>query len=145
MTPDEITEYLHRNIPLTRALGVRVLRCETACAEISAPLAPNLNHRGTAFGGSLATLGIVSGWTLLHFALQREGIEARLVIQNSNCDFMEPAAGELTAVTRMPAAEWDRFLAALRRGRRARICVKTEIMAVDRQVVTHEGTYVALP
>src|SRR5437773_915061 len=102
MTPDALTEYLHQHIPLTAALGARALRCDAHEIEISAPLKPNLNHRGTAFGGSLATLGIVSGWALLHLALRREHMTARLVIQRSECEFAEPVEDGFAAISRLP-------------------------------------------
>lgn len=144
MTPDETTAYLHRHIPLTAALGARVLDCGGERVRIAAPLAPNLNHRNTAFGGSLATLGILSGWTLLHFALRNAGIEARLVIQHSECEYLEPAAEEFVAESCLPAASWPRFLATLQRHRRARIRVESVIHAGAHEAVRGSGTYVAL-
>ena len=50
--PDDLTEYLHSHIPLTRHLGVRVAGLDDASARLCAPLAANLNHRDTAFGGT---------------------------------------------------------------------------------------------
>lgn len=144
MTPEAMTEYLHQHIPLTAALGARVLECGEARVRIAAPLAPNLNHRNTAFGGSLATLGILSGWTLLHFALRARGIEARLVIQKSACEFIEPVAEEFIAESALPAAEWERFVATLARHRRARIEVSSIIHAAGQPAVTATGSYVAL-
>src|SRR5437879_2446420 len=113
MSPQALTEYLHRHIPLTAALGAQVTRCDPQEVEIAAPLAPNLNHRSTAFGGSLAALSIVSGWAVLHVALQREQIEARLVVQRSETDFASAVTGPLIAVSRLPVAAWDRFLVTL--------------------------------
>jgi thioesterase domain-containing protein len=144
MTPDALTEYLHQNIPLTAALGARALRCDAYEVEIGAPLKPNLNHRGTAFGGSLATLGIVSGWALLHLALRRENLPARLVIQRSECDFAESVEGEFAATSRLGEKEWLHFVATLKRYQRARITIHTDICAGKSTAVRHQGTYVAL-
>ena len=144
MSPAELTEYLHRHIPLTAALGAQVTRCATEEVEIAAPLAPNLNHRSTAFGGSLAALSILSGWAVLHLALLREQIQARLVVQRSETDFSVAVTGRLVAVSRLPDAAWAKFLATLRRHRRARIAVETLIRQGDAPAVSHIGTYVAL-
>jgi thioesterase domain-containing protein len=143
MTPDAFTEYLHREIPLTAAMGVRLLRSAPGEVEIAAPLAPNLNFHGTAFAGSLATLGLISGWVALDRALHGTELKAHLVAQKSECIFHAPATQELRAIARLPAEEWAQFIAALRHKRRARIGVVTEIRAGDTLAVTHTGTYAA--
>ncbi len=144
MSPAELTAYLHQHIPLTAALGARVTRSDKHEIEIHAPFAPNVNHRGTAFGGSLATLGILSGWAVLHQALTREKISARLVIQKSECGFIEPVNADFVAVSRIGTKEWTKFVATLKRYNRARITVTSSISAKGREAVTHEGAYVAL-
>ncbi len=144
MNPEQFTEYLHRNIPLTAALGVTVESCTPDRLRVAAPLALNRNHHGTAFGGSLATLAIIGGWSLLHHALTAEGIDTRLVVQHTECDFLEPALADLAAETRLPPAdEWTRFVAMLRKFRRARITVETNLYAGERKVVTQRGTFAA--
>jgi len=77
MTLDEITAYLHQHIPLSQHLGAAVEAYDGASLRLGAPLAPNLNHRSTAFGGSLSALAILSGWTLLHLNLRERAIEPR--------------------------------------------------------------------
>jgi thioesterase domain-containing protein len=144
MSPEAFTEYLHRNIPLTAAMQLRVLRGDEHGIELAAPLAPNRNHRDTAFGGSLATLGIVAGWTLLQQGLEREGLEARIVVQKSECEFLQPVAAEFFAESRLPAEEWPRFLATLRKRGRARITVHSTLRSAGQEVVRHSGTFVAL-
>ena len=66
MRLDEITRYLHDHIPITRSLGARVEHADGQSVRLWAPLAQNLNHRDTAFGGSLSSLAILSGWVLLY-------------------------------------------------------------------------------
>jgi thioesterase domain-containing protein len=144
MTPESLTDYLHRHIPLTAALGATVVRSAVGEIEISAPLAPNLNHRNTAFGGSLATLGIVSGWALLHQALAREGLHPKIVIQRSECDFLEPVATDFRAISRLPETDWAKFLKTLRRHHRARIAVDTALLSAGQPAVNHRGVFVAV-
>lgn len=145
MRHDEITAYLHAHIPITQALGARVESWDGSAIRLSAPLAPNLNHRGTAFGGSLSALAILAGWAILHLALRERGLEVRLVIQRSALDFVEPIEGDFTASARLPPpAQWERFLATLSRHSRARITVEGEVACGGRAGGRHEGVYVAL-
>jgi thioesterase domain-containing protein len=145
VTLDEITRYLHEHIPLTRHLGAVVEAWDGTSIRLGAPLAPNLNHRSTAFGGSLSALAILSGWALVHLSLRDRGIDARVVIQRTELDFQEPVDGDFTATSALPpAADWERFLATLRRHRRARIAVSSTLEAGSGVGGEHRGTYVAV-
>ena len=107
---------------------------------LAAPLAPNLNHRNTAFGGSISALGILSGWTLLFLKLRECNIKSRLVIQKSAFDFEDPIAADFTAVCTLPdAAAWEKFLRTLTRHGRARITVLSRIASASGAGGTHEG------
>jgi hypothetical protein len=53
MTLEALTAYLHERIPLTRALSAAAEAWDGRTLRMGAPLAPNRNHLGTAFGGSL--------------------------------------------------------------------------------------------
>jgi thioesterase domain-containing protein len=145
MTLDETTRYLHEHIPLTRHLGAVVEAYDGASIRLAAPLAPNLNHRSTAFGGSLSALAILSGWTLLHLNLRARGIDAQIVIQRSELDFDEPLAEDFSATSTLPAAaDWERFLRTLGRHSRARAAVPGTLRTSAGVGGTHQGIYAAL-
>jgi thioesterase domain-containing protein len=144
MTLDEITAYLHERMPITRSLGARVERYDGDSVRLAAPLAPNVNHFSTAFGGSLSALAILSGWVLLHLQLRERGVDSRLVVQRSVFEFAAPVDGDFTATTVLPApAAWDRFLATLARHRAARVIVSSTLACSSGVGGRHEGTYVA--
>ncbi|HEY1077005.1 MAG TPA: YiiD C-terminal domain-containing protein [Fontimonas sp.] len=145
MNPQQFTEFLHRSIPLTAALGARVMELGDQHVRLSAPLEPNLNHHGTAFGGSLATLGILAGWVALHHGMQRAGVTGSLVVRQTTLDYLRPVTGELQAESRLPDAPWLEFVAALREARRARIEVCSVLRCGEAEAVRVRGSYVALP
>ena len=145
MTLDEITAYLHDRMPITRSLAARVERYDGDSVRLAAPLAPNVNHFATAFGGSLSALAILSGWVLLHLQLRERGIENRLVIQRTVLDFAAPVDGDFTATAILPPARaWSRFLATLGRHHAARVTVASTIACASGVGGRHEGTYVAV-
>jgi thioesterase domain-containing protein len=82
-SPAEVEAYLHRHIPLSADMGVAVVACEDAGVTLRAPLAPNINHRATVFGGSVSAVTILAAWTWLHFSLRAAGHTSRLVIQRN--------------------------------------------------------------
>jgi Putative thioesterase (yiiD_Cterm) len=70
---------LHQRIPLSRAMGVAVLEAAPARVALAAPLAPNVNHSGTVFGGSAASVAVLSAWSLVEVRpdrhpAQRDGV-----------------------------------------------------------------------
>jgi len=145
MNLNEITSYIHEHIPLTSHLGAKVTSYDGRSVRISAPLAPNLNHRNTAFGGSISALGILSGWTVLFLKLREAGIGNRLVIQKSSFNFKDPVNGDFSATSTLPDLEtWKKFLKTLSRHGRARITVLSKIEDSSGVGGIHEGVYAAV-
>lgn len=140
----QLEQTLHREIPLTRAMGVTVVRLDAHGLVLRAPLAPNLNHKHTAFGGSLATLATLAGWGLVQVLL-REQAPVTVVIQDSTVDYRHPVTADFEAVAPWPAAaDRTRFLATLARTGRARIALDVQIRAGDKLAVQFHGRFVAV-
>ena len=57
-----LEQLLHQDIPLTQALGLSVLDWSHGELRLSLPLAANLNHKSSMFGGSLYSLSVLAGW-----------------------------------------------------------------------------------
>mgnify|MGYP006388543281 CR=1 FL=1 len=73
VTADELERYLHREIPLSAAIGVRVEVAGPGGVVLAAPLEPNVNHRGTAFAGSISALGMLTAWATVQLRLRADG------------------------------------------------------------------------
>jgi thioesterase domain-containing protein len=143
MTADELTLFLRHSIPLLAAVDVRVRVCTPERVVLAAPLAANRNHHQTAFGGSLALMSILSGWALVHVGLAAERLDARLVVQRSECRFDRPVDGELLAEALRPAESWDRFVDTLRRRGKGRIDLQSRVLAEAGDAVLHDATFAA--
>ena len=145
MNLSEITSYIHEHIPLTAHLGAVVESFDGETVSISAPLNPNINHRNTAFGGSLSALGILSGWTLLFMKLKECGIKNRLVIQKSSFDFQNPVDEDFIATCSLPETKtWEHFIKTLSKHGRARITVQSRIESASGTGGDHEGVYAVI-
>jgi thioesterase domain-containing protein len=145
MSLPKLTAYLHEEFPLTRAMQVAVAAWDHQTLTLKAPLAPNINHAETAFGGSISTLGILAGYTLLHHALEDRSISNRILIQKSSTDFFLPIDTNMTITATLPAANVvEEFLTTLQKKRRARITLTSEIRTNQTPAATHTGLYVAI-
>jgi thioesterase domain-containing protein len=144
-TLQSIQDYLHEHIPLSKAMGVTVLKADSSSVVLSAPLEPNLNHLNTAFGGSISSLAILAGWSVVHFGLQRAGFPCRVVIKNNTVSYDKPITGEFRAQCSAPdAATWQSFLTTLKRKNMARITIVSFLECGSEIVGKMEGVFVAV-
>lgn len=145
MQPAALQDYLYQHIPLSRAMEVRVEAVSETQLSLSAPLAPNINHRETVFGGSASTLAILAAWSLLHTRLRREGIRSRLVIQRNAMTYERPMAGRFSATAVWGEDQnWDRTIRMLRRRGKARCTVSATVACSGEVAGRFEGDFVAL-
>lgn len=137
---------LHERIPLSRAMGIAVLDAAPARVTLAAPLAPNVNHSGTVFGGSAASVAVLSAWSLVEVRLRAAGLQGRIVIRRSTMEFERPIGAEFTA-SATPGADdgWDRLEAALRRGRMGRIVVRSTLECRGERVGELMGEFAVIP
>ena len=143
--PAELAQYIHAHIPLTKAMDVSVLSIEAGAITLQAPLAPNINHRQSVFGGSAAALAILAGWALLHVRLRAAGVAARLVIQRNSMEYRHPILGTFSArATLEHPHRWKLFTSTLARKGKARIAVLAELEHMEKVVATFTGQFVAL-
>jgi thioesterase domain-containing protein len=137
--------YLHSQIPLSLAMGVRVKVATPQHVVLWAPLGPNINHNQTVFGGSGVVLATLSAWTLLHLRLEEADIDAQLVIQRSSMEYAKPIPGDFEAICRFAdEGAWNRFLTTLRRRGRARIALAAQLLHGADEMGTFMGDFVAL-
>ncbi|MEO8299523.1 MAG: YiiD C-terminal domain-containing protein [Burkholderiales bacterium] len=79
MTPLELENYLHEHIPLSAAMQLSVIDVSAEQVVLAAPLAHNINHQDTVFGGNASAVAILAAWSMLHTKLAAAGMGARLV------------------------------------------------------------------
>lgn len=139
----ETEAFLHTQIPLTRAMGVEVERWDGRQLILRAPLEPNHNHLGTAFGGSLSALATLAGYSLLWLLLGDR--EAHIVIRDSTTRFRHPVRGTLRAFCQRPDdAAWEVFRQKWLATGKAHLQLHATIEHEQKVCVEFEGTFVAI-
>ena len=140
----ELERTLHAEIPLTHAMGVRVVRADQYGLVLGAALAPNLNHKKTAFGGSLNSLATLACWGLIQLLLRDRGWAITVVIQESSVQFLKPVMRDFEAVCPLPPEPVsERFLHMLERKGRARLALDSAIHADGEIALRFHGQFVA--
>ncbi len=143
--PFGLQPYLHEHIPLSKHLGIRVEGATLDSVRLGAPLEPNLNHRQTAFGGSISAVAILAAWSLLWCRLRGHAEGHNIVIQASAMEFLAPVTSDFSATCSVPPAEaWHRFVRSFERRGRARIELDVAVHANDAHAATFTGRFVAI-
>jgi thioesterase domain-containing protein len=128
MKPSELEKFLYDQIPLASALEISVLHADDGSAAVKAPLYPNRNHMGTAFGGSLNAVMVLAGYAWLFQCLETRGQSGHVVLKQSTIQYLLPVAADFTAIAKGPErADFEKFLNGLARKGRSRVHVVIEI------------------
>lgn len=145
MEPEQLERYLHEHIPISAAMRVTVISIQPDEVVLGAPLAPNINHRETVFGGSASALATLAAWSLVHVRLRTAGVTARLVIQHNTVDYERALTADFTARAVLAApADWPVFLRTLVRRGRARVGVDAVLEQRGVRAGRFSGRFVAL-
>lgn len=142
---ERLTRIWALQMPITSALGVRLDSLDETAIQIRIPMGPNRNHRGTVFGGSVAALATLAGWSAVWLALVESGVEAHTVIQDSQIRYTHPAHSDVVARAIRPGPDdVERLLAMIARRGRGRVGVTVTIRGeAGQQVAEFDGRYVA--
>lgn len=134
---------LHHEIPLSREMGVTVVDCDSTSLTLQAPLDKNINHKSTAFGGSLYAVAVLSGWGLLYLLLKKHALSGHIVIHESQVKYHRPVQGDIISTARIDlSSDLDRFIKIFQRSGKARIKVHAQIMFESELAVEFYGQYV---
>lgn len=129
---EDAIQFLEREllstIPLTRAMQLRVAHYDGNTLTLSAPLAPNVNDKGCAFGGSMASLMTLACWGLARLLLREHGMEPDIYVQDSQIEYLAPVWGDLVVcATAAPGHSLADFVAMQQSRGKARITLCASI------------------
>jgi thioesterase domain-containing protein len=135
---------IDREIVPAKHMGIVVEAANDEELVLRAPLAPNANHKGTAFGGSLYSLAVLTGWAWLTRDLAVRKLDAAAVIQESNMRFLLPVHGEMRASIEIPAGpEVAKFHKMLLRAGRGRIRLSVHVRHGESVAAIFDGVFAA--
>ncbi len=142
---DQFEADCRRDIPLLTAMQLRFVGYDDLALTMEAPLAPNINNKGTAFGGSIASICLFGGWAVSTLGFKDSGIDnTEIVVFQNDMTFERPARGLLTVKARVEPAEFEAVLARLKGGDpgRIRFDVNVDTFHDDKRCATMRGVYV---
>ncbi len=141
---DYLQERIIGEFALAKHIGIVVESVDDKGIVLCAPLAPNANYKGTAFGGSLYSVAVLTGWAWVTHYLATQDLAADAVIQESNMRFLAPVRGELRARAAAPSdPQIEKFRKMLKRAGRGRIPLQVGIHCEETLATLFDGVFAA--
>ncbi|WP_435768391.1 PaaI family thioesterase [Nocardioides sp. SYSU DS0651] len=138
--PAQLTAQIRQLIPIFEPMGVEVVEAGRNTVAARIPAAPNVNHFGSVYAGSLFTVAEVLGGLFAQTALVLEG--AVPLVKSLTIDFRRPASTAVVARASMSDEEAERVLAETLRDGKAEYLLEAEVTDEAGTVVaTTRGTY----
>ena len=134
-----------QDIPLLTAMHLSFVSFKDLTLTMEAPLAPNINNKGTAFGGSIASICLFGGWAVSTLAFMDNDIyNTEIVVYENQMTFEQPARGHLMVNAFIKPDDFEACLSRLkaRDPGRIRLDIHVELFHDDQRCATMQGLYV---
>jgi thioesterase domain-containing protein len=128
----QLVGFIRDEIPLALAMGLQLGDFDDDRFSLLAPLAPNVNDKGCAFGGSMVSLMTLCGWALVELALRRRGEDCDVFVAESTVRYLSPLWQDFRSDAQLAdGADWATFFRTLETRGKARIEVDCVIPDAD--------------
>ena len=108
VNPQELVKILSDNIKLYEHLGITVQELNSHHAIFKVSLQKNLNHKGTAFGGSIYAAGVMSAYALVLAGLKAYKIPTEnIVIAKGSIEYHRPVETDFEVHCAFPSLDQE--------------------------------------
>ncbi|WP_111656964.1 YiiD C-terminal domain-containing protein [Isoalcanivorax indicus] len=129
-----LAERVRGAIPLTRHLDFSFTRWHPGDLLLAAPLAPNVNDKGTFFAGSQAALLTLGGWALTTLEGEARVPQVDVVAAESSLQYVAPLASDATLHIQASEDDLSRFARRLVRRGRARLAISATLSSPSGEI-----------
>lgn len=127
----DLQNQLEKEIPMTQQLGFRVHSLSVDKAVCFLPLQPNLNHKGTLFGGSQYAGCALACYSLFLYNVRSlEEVTNNIVVSRGEIFYKKPAQGDVVIEALWPSEnERERFLKSLEKKGKSRVGLLARVLS----------------
>ncbi|NUN07100.1 MAG: YiiD C-terminal domain-containing protein [Bdellovibrio sp.] len=109
INPQELISILKDKISLYEHLGITVISISSDEVRFRVALAKNLNHKGTAFGGSLYATAVLAAYALVLAGLKGHSIKTEnIVIAKGEIEYLRPVETDFEVLAKFPSPEEEK-------------------------------------
>jgi len=141
---DHVRTKLREQVPLVAHMGIDVISWDGSTVIVEAPLGPNINTHGTAFGGSLYCVGAMTGWSALHLTLMDAGHMPSVWLAKGEVSYLQPVRGILRAQTTISPELRQQIIQGYEEKGRVKAAIDVVVKEGDADAVSLSALYVAM-
>ncbi len=141
---DFVRHKLRSQVPLIAHMGVDLLSWDGATVIVEAPLEPNLNTHGTAFGGSLYNVAAMTGWSAVHLTLMDAGHMPSVWVAKGEIEYKCPVRGTLRGTATVTDESRQHLLHTYQTKGRAKITMDVVIREGNQDAVLFKAVFAAM-
>ena len=131
---DQLQKIIQHEIPITVSMGISYLDFQDTTCLISVPLAPNHNHKGTAFGGSLYSACAAACYGLLYHLQIKESLTAfDLVLGSGSVNYLKPVQSDFQVKAQLVQQDWQNLVLKLAKLGFGKIEIKAQVITSHEQ------------
>ncbi|MCE8052332.1 YiiD C-terminal domain-containing protein [Billgrantia desiderata] len=143
--PQAFLAWLMDAIPMVEHLGIREMRWEGESLVWELALGPNLNDKGTGFGGALTAQTTLLGWCWATLWLRQRGYARDVVVAEASQRFLAPVTGDYRIVCAAQSEQGPASLAERLTSRgRGRIGLVQQLWCGETLCLEAHGDYAVL-
>jgi len=125
-----------------QTMQIRVAGYSGDRLELTAPLAPNINDKGSAFAGSISSMLVLAGWGLITLRLREAGIQADVVVSKSETEYKRPVRADMRSIAEINAKPFDQLIEELSENQRASIQIAITLRSTGQLCASMAAQYV---
>ncbi len=137
----ELEQTWHEEIPISKAMGIRVMDFANDQLVVRAELEPNINVHGTAFAGSLYAIAALCGWGMTWLQLKTRHIDGSIVIADGHIHYERPVKEPIVATCRFILSDQSEALARLKSQGKTRFNLECVVRANGNDAARFTGEY----
>lgn len=138
----ELQKTWHNEIPVSKAMAIKIFQYTGRSIELRAPLARNINVHGTMFAGSIYTLATLCGWGLIQLQQRERDVSGSIVLAEGSIQYLKPILQEPRAHVAMKDVSGT--FAPLEQGKNAHLSLEVQVLDGDELGAVFNGRYVIL-
>ena len=142
--PKHLAELLKDKIKLYEHLGLEVIELTSLSVRFKVSLKENLNHKGTAFGGSIYAAAVLSAYAMVLHGLRERGITTdNIVIAKGEIVYLKPVEEDFEVLCEFPSQAFaDDFYGRLERDGKVKDVIKVKVLTDGDTRAGLKGTFV---
>ena len=142
MSGKALDDFIAKYLPTAQHMQIRVENYDGSSLQLHAPLAPSINDKLTAFGGSIYVVAVMACWGMVYVRCVDYGLDPDIVVAEASIEYLRPVTGDIVASSiATDEKHWEHFFDRFDERGKAKIDLQSEIIINGEVAVRFKGLY----